>query len=98
LLQYKAVAPPHNSIRIAGLGGGLVHDYPMFMSTPPSSRLSEEERLRLGQEAYERYGTRCFWFMKRDLQITRDDLPFIIEGLKLNGGHEGWKLAHDLCR
>jgi hypothetical protein len=72
----------------------------MFMNTPEASspRLSEEERLRVAQEAYGRFGTRCFWFMKRDLKITQDDLPLIIEGLKLHGGHEGWKLAHALCR
>ncbi len=72
----------------------------MLMNAPEASfpSLSEEERLRLAQEAYVRYRTRCFWFMKSDLKITPDDLPLIIEGLKLNGGHEGWKLAHALCR
>lgn len=64
----------------------------------PTTRLSDEERLRLAQEAYREYRIQCFWFMKDNLIVTDDNFPLIIEGLKLHGGHKGWKLAHALCR
>ncbi len=64
----------------------------------PKTPLTEEERLRRAQEAYEQYRGRCFWFMREDLTVTKDNFPYIIEGLKLHGGHKGWKLAHALCR
>jgi hypothetical protein len=55
------------------------------------------ERLRRAQEAYREYRLQCFWFMPKDLVVTEENLPAIVEELKLNGGHKGWKLAHELC-
>ena len=75
--------------------------YPVFVMNAtdlPSRPLTREERLQLAQQAYREYRTRCFWFMKEDLNLTEDHLPAIIEGLKLHGGHEGWQLAQVLCR
>ena len=60
--------------------------------------MTMEERLRLAQAAYREYRIQCFWFMSDDLIVTEANLPSIIEGLKLHGGHKGWKLAHALCR
>jgi hypothetical protein len=70
----------------------------MKMIEVPKTPLTDEERLRLAQAAYQEYLGRCFWFMREDLIITKSNLPLIIEGLKLHGGHRGWKLAHALCR
>jgi hypothetical protein len=67
-------------------------------AAPAPASISEEERLRLAQEAFRRYRIRCFWFMRDDLTVTRAELPLVIEGLKLHGGHEGWHLAQVLCR
>ena len=64
----------------------------------PASGLKLEERLRRAQKAFREYSTRCFWFMDENLVITEENLPLVIEGLKLHGGHKGWKLAHELCR
>jgi len=36
--------------------------------------------------------------MPKDFIVTEENLPSIIEGLKSDGGHKGWKLAHELCR
>jgi len=36
--------------------------------------------------------------MDKNLIVTEKNLPLIIEGLKLHGGHKGWKLAHEICR
>jgi hypothetical protein len=57
-----------------------------------------EEKLRRAQEAYRDFYLQCFWFMRKDLIVTEKNLPLIIEGLKLEGGHKGWRLAHQLCR
>ena len=55
----------------------------------PTTPLTDEERLRFAQEAYGEYRTRCFWFMPKDLVVTEENFPLIIEGLKLDGGHKG---------
>jgi hypothetical protein len=57
-----------------------------------------EEKLRRAQEAYREFYLQCFWSMPKDLVVTELNLPLIIEGLKLEGGHKGWRLAHSLCR
>jgi hypothetical protein len=59
--------------------------------------MTMEERLSHAQEAYRLYRTQCFWSMRRNLIVTEENLPLIIEGLKQYGGHKGWKLAHALC-
>ena len=48
-----------------------------------------EERLSRAQAAYREYRIRCFWFMDQDLVLTEENLPSVIEGLKLHGGHRG---------
>jgi hypothetical protein len=64
----------------------------------PTTPLTNEERLRCAQAVYREYRIQCFWFMRDDLIVTEKNFPLIIEGLKLHGGHKGWKLAHALCR
>jgi len=59
--------------------------------------MSRNERFARAQEAYRQYRTQCFWSMRKDLIVTEENLPLIIEGLKQYGGHRGWKLAHTLC-
>lgn len=61
-------------------------------------KLSQAERLRFAQAAYDAYRASCFWSMRRDLVVTEANLPMVIEGLKEHGGHKGWKLAQALCR
>jgi len=70
----------------------------MNSTTAPSPAQTLEERLRRAQEAYREYRIQCFWFMPKDFIVTEENLPSIIEGLKSDGGHKGWKLAHELCR
>jgi hypothetical protein len=70
----------------------------MSTTISPTSTMTMEERLSRAQAAYEEYRIQCFWHMRDDLIVTEDNFPFIIEGLKLHGGHKGWKLAHALCR
>ena len=57
--------------------------------TTSTSSLPLAERLRRAQEAYREYRLQCFWFMPKDLIVTEENLPSIVEELKLNGGHKG---------
>jgi hypothetical protein len=57
-----------------------------------------DERLARAQAAYRDYYLQCFWSMPKDYVVTEENLSVVIEGLKLDGGHKGWTLAHELCR
>ncbi len=56
------------------------------------------ERLALARKAFLQFRTRCFWFLRPDLEVTPAHLPLNIRGLRLNGGHAGVALAARLCR
>lgn len=65
--------------------------------------LSPEEARRMvsvreARKAYARFHARCFWSAPRDLRITIDDLPWIAQKLREQGGREGWEAAEKLCR
>lgn len=51
------------------------------------------ERLALAREAFRLFRTRCFWFLRPDLEVTAAHLPLIVRGLRLNGGHAGVLMA-----
>ena len=57
----------------------------------------ETERLQLARQAFADYYARCFWYMRRDLEIGVGDIPEIARGLRLHGGRQGFILAARLC-
>jgi hypothetical protein len=57
---------------------------------PPRHR---DERLELARALFAEFYAQCFWHSPRDLEITEDRIPFVIKGLRANGGHRGFKLA-----
>jgi hypothetical protein len=61
---------------------------------------AEERALALARRAFTDYYHRCFWFMKRDLVLTLEDVPYIAQRLRADGGREGLRLARELdsCR
>ena len=63
-------------------------------AAPPAS----SERLALAQQAFERFHSRCFWFMREDLRVGEEDLEAIIRGLRAHGNREAVLLAAILCR
>jgi hypothetical protein len=63
-----------------------------------SHKLSMAEKLALAQEAYRRFHARCFWFTREDASITEEDIPYLCERLRADGGREGFMLAARLCR
>jgi len=50
-------------------------------------------RLDLAQALFRKFRASCFWHSPDDLVITEELIPFVIKGLRANGGHRGFKLA-----
>ncbi|MFN3409275.1 MAG: hypothetical protein ACK45B_09805 [Limisphaerales bacterium] len=66
---------------------------PSAVAIPPT----ESERLALAREAFLRFHSRCFWFMRRDALITEREIPYICERLRADGGRPGFLLAARIC-
>ena len=60
--------------------------------------LTGPERLALAQQAFERFHSRCFWFMREDLPVGEEDIAAIIHGLRSHGNREAFLIAARLCR
>ncbi|SPE56278.1 conserved hypothetical protein [Verrucomicrobia bacterium] len=54
-------------------------------------------RLELARRAFKKFSVRCFWSWPADTEITEETIPLIISGLRLYGGHEGYRIAAELC-
>jgi hypothetical protein len=63
-----------------------------------SSPLTQPEKLALAQQAFEQFHARCFWFMREDAQITEQEIPYICQRLRADGGRPGFFLAAQICR
>jgi hypothetical protein len=61
------------------------------------AHLTEDARLLLAQKVFADYYLLCFWSMPEDFVVTAENLGLVIDGLRLSGGHQGWKLARALC-
>jgi hypothetical protein len=63
-------------------------------------RRDQDERLQkiLGraQQIFLQYHAKCFWHIRKDLEVTREDITIIQEGLRKYGGLEGLRLADEL--
>ncbi len=58
----------------------------------------EMVRVRQARRAYRAFHARCFWSYPVDLVITRDDIAWVVDQLRRNGGREAWLAAEALCR
>ena len=56
------------------------------------------KRLDLARKVFKEFSLQCFWSWPEDAQITEDSIPSIVRGLRLYGGHKGYKIAAELCR
>jgi hypothetical protein len=56
------------------------------------------EKLALAQQAFHEFHARCFWFMRRDAQIVAEEVPYLCERLRADGGRRGFQIAAELCR
>jgi len=61
-------------------------------------KLTKAEKLALAQEAFRKFHARCFWFMREDALISEEDIAYLSERLRADGGREGFMLAARLCR
>ena len=62
------------------------------------SQDTDADLLELARLALKEFHTQCFWYLREDLEITENDIPEIIRGLRQNGGRRGYILAERLCR
>lgn len=54
--------------------------------------------MALAQQAFVRFHTRCFWFMREALVVRAADIAANICGLRANGNREAFLIAAQLCR
>ena len=66
------------------------------VSPTPAPRPADQ--LALAQAAFREFHARCFWFMRPDAEIVAEEVPYICERLRADGGRRGFYLAADLCR
>ncbi len=62
-------------------------------ATDVSPSQARSARLELAAQLFREYHSRCFWHTRRDLEITEDRIPFVVRGLREQGGHRGYVLA-----
>ena len=62
-----------------------------------TSQTDAERRLALARQAFKEFSVVCFWSWPADPVITEQTIPLIVEGLRLNGGHRGYRIAAELC-
>lgn len=61
-----------------------------------SESTASSERLALADRLYREFHARCFWHCPRDLVITEDLIPLVVQGLRKHGGRRGFILSAKL--
>jgi len=56
-----------------------------------------QRRVELARKAFREFYAQCFWSYREDTEITEDKIPFVIRGLRENGGLAGYQAASELC-
>lgn len=56
------------------------------------------EKLAVAQQAFQKYRSTCFWFLRDDLRVTEETLEIIIRGLRQHGDRQAFRIAAELCR
>ena len=57
-----------------------------------------ERRLELARRAFHTYFAQCFWSCDPKLDVKEEYIPWIFRGLRHDGGHQGYRVAAELCR
>ncbi len=52
----------------------------------------------LAAQAFRRFYASCFWSADPQLLITAESVPFVVRGLRENGGHAGYRAAAEILR
>ncbi len=61
-----------------------------------SNKLIMAEKLAL--EAFRKYQTACFWFIKDDFLVTEETLNLVVKGLRSDGDRQAFLIAAKLCQ
>ena len=69
-------------------------------AAPEIASNAREQRLARAQRAFRANFAHCFWSSDPAMKITEEHIPFVIAGLRKNGGHKEWREAQALqsCR
>ena len=54
---------------------------------------AQVRRVELARRAFKEFYAQCFWSYRRDWLVEEEDIPWLIEELRLNGGHKGYRMA-----
>jgi hypothetical protein len=49
--------------------------------------------LRVARSALRKFRTLCFWSAPQSLEVTPENLPWVIEQLRRNGNRAAWQVA-----
>ena len=55
-------------------------------------------RVRETRRAFRRFHAQCFWSYDPDALLGLEDIPWVVEQLRKNGGRQAWEAAMKLCR
>lgn len=55
----------------------------------PSQREATLPALELAQQLFKEYYASCFWHFKPDLAVTAAMIPWVVQCLFAQGGHQG---------
>ena len=80
-----------------GVGNGLRRMLVMNLRQNQQDVEIKPEKLALARQAFREFHTQCFWFMRLDAEIEADDVPYICERLRADGGRRGYFLAAEIC-
>jgi hypothetical protein len=69
-------------------------------AAPEITENAREQRLARARRAFREHFADCFWSSDPAMEITEESIPFVIAGLRKNGGHKEWREAQALqaCR
>lgn len=62
-------------------------------SQPTADADAQSRRVELARRAFKEFYAQCFWSYRRDWLVEEEDIPWLIEELRLNGGHKGYRMA-----
>jgi hypothetical protein len=70
--------------------------YVSGMETTAQTQTERERRLELARQAFRDFYAQCFWSADPALVVEEQHIPFVVRGLRLHGGHKGYRLAAQL--
>lgn len=65
-------------------------------AAPQTADDARKQRLARAQQAYREHYGYGYWSANPKIEITEEDIQFVIDGLRKNGGHKEWWEAQAL--